>query len=289
MVFVLGTLFVAREDVVSVLDNISSSFNKNIKSPISKITDKESILPGKVDTPGALRVVNNFLNINNIDLSKDNIILLTNQYRKENSNLVALKENQKLNLSADKKLKDMFANQYFEHMSKSGKGVGDLGGEAGYDYVLIGENLAMGNFHDDQALLDAWIASKGHRENIVNKHYTEIGVAVGKGKFEGKDVWMAVQHFGTPVSVCPSIDQALYKSIDINQIKLKEMGDDLAIRLEMINKRVVYKGSTYNEQVDEYNNLIIPYNNLIKDTKEKIDAYNNQIRAFNACLLVMNK
>jgi uncharacterized protein YkwD len=288
IVFALGFLFVVRNDVVSILNNISSYLNKNIKTPIINLNEREEILPSKVNMPGALRVVDNFLNIKKIDLSKNKVILLTNEYRKKN-NLPALKENKKLNLSAEKKLQDMFTNQYFEHISKTGKGVGDIGEEVGYEYILIGENLAMGNFKDDQSLIDAWIASEGHRKNIVNKNYTEIGMAVGKGEFEGKEIWMAVQHFGTPISVCPKIDQILYNNITSNQNIIKEMEDNLFIRRDNINKRAVSEGNTYNKQIDEYNNLITQYNNLIKDTKEKVNIYNEQIRLFNNCLLSLSE
>lgn len=286
ILFVALSLFIVKDDFISVLENVSSYFNKNIKSPVIKLTEKEKILPSKVDMPGALRVVNNFLNINNdIKLSKDNVILLTNKYRKENGNLTILEENQKLDLSAEKKLQDMFSRQYFEHISPTGAGVGDLGEEVGYEYILIGENLAMGNFKDDLSLVDAWMASEGHRANILNKYYTEIGMAVGKGNFEGKNIWMAVQHFGTPRSICPSIDQVLYGIIILNQNQLQEMEDDLILRRDMINKKALYEGSTYYEQIDKYNNLVNIYNNLIKDLKQKINNYNNQIRAFNLCVL----
>lgn len=287
ILIVISSLFITRGDFISVLENISSSFNKNIKNPIIELTKKEETLPGKVDTPGPLRVINNLLTTKNSDvrLSKDNIILLTNKYRKENGNLKALTENQKLNLSAEKKLQDMFNNQYFEHKSLDGKGVEDLAESVNYKYILIGENLAMGNFKNDESLLNAWVESKGHRENIVNSHYTQIGVAVGKGKFEGKDIWMAVQHFGTPISICPVVDQVLYEKIILDQNKLNEMETDLTLRREMINKRVVYEGNTHNEQISIYNNLVTYYNDLIKETKQKIDNYNEQIRVFNLCLL----
>jgi uncharacterized protein YkwD len=282
---VILSLYLLRGEVYSVLEKVSSYLNKNIKSPIITLSEKEKILPGKVDTPGALRVVTNLLKPDSsIKLSKTNIIALTNKYRKENGNLKALTENPKLDASAEKKLNDMFANQYFEHESPSGKGVANLGEEAGYEYILIGENLAMGNFKDDIALMNAWEESEGHRENILNTHYTEIGVAVGKGKFEGRDIWMAVQHFGTPRSICPLIDSVLYEEITANQNKLNDLESDLSLRLEMINKGVTYKGNTHFEQIDIYNNLLIPYNNLIEITKEKINNYNNQIHAYNLCL-----
>lgn len=286
LIFFALSLFLVKDDVVKVSREISTYFNKNIKDPIViKLTEKEKALPGKIDTPGPLRVVSNILKINEVKLSKDKIISLTNQYRAANGNLKALKENKKLYLSAQKKVEDIFSKQYFEHKSPDGKGVGDLGEEVGYQYILIGENLAMGNFKDEAALMNAWEASEGHRENIINKNYTDIGVAVGRGKFEGKDVWMAVQHFGTPRTVCPTVDQVLYGTITINQERLKTMEGELVTRREMIRKGVVYEGNTPYEQIDIYNSLLVPYNNLIEETKQKINIYNEQIRLYNSCLL----
>lgn len=285
--FVAISLFIIKDDFKSAIDNVTSYFNKSNNSQIIKLTDKKEVqLPSKIDIPGALRVVDNLLSLNsNIKLSKDNVIILTNKYRKENGNLLALVENQKLDLSAEKKLQDMFTNQYFEHISPNDIGVADLSNQVGYEYILIGENLAMGNFKDDKSLVDAWMASEGHRANILNEHYIEIGVAVGKGVFEGKNIWMAVQHFGTPRSICPSIDQVLFGVINLNLNQIQKMEDNLTLRLDSINKKVLYEGSTYHEQVDIYNSLINIYNNLIKNIKQKINDYNNQIRAFNLCLL----
>lgn len=279
--FIVLFLFMVRDDVLSVIENI---YNKNNDNQVIQL-EKEVPILGKVDTPGALLVDSNLLNTDSkTKLLKDNIITITNKYRKENGGLSLLAENSKLNLSAEKKLQDMFDNQYFEHLSPSDIGVADLGEQVGYEYIFIGENLAMGNFKNDQALVDAWMASPGHKENILNKNYIEIGVAVEKSKFEGSDVWIAVQHFGTPRNICPSIDMVLYGVIDSNQSQLKEIERDLLLRKDMIEKKVVYEGMTYFEQIDKYNNLINNYNKLITETKEKINNYNNQVRAFNLCL-----
>ncbi len=62
------------------------------------------------------------------------------------------------------------------------------------------------------------------------------------------------------------------------------MESDLAIRREKIDKNVIFEGSTYKEQVDEYNSQIDIYNQLIIDTKQKIETYNNQVENFNTCL-----
>jgi len=286
ILFIALSLFIVKDDVISVLENISSYLDKNHKNPVVKFEEKKEIqLPSKIDTPGALRVADILPTIkDDTGLSRNGVILLTNKYRKENNNLPALAENQKLNLSAEKKLQDMFTDQYFEHISPQGKGIGDFVDQTGYEYILIGENLAMGDFKDDQSLVDAWMGSVGHRANILNEHYTQIGVAVGKGNFEGRNIWMAVQHFGTPRDICPTIDQVLFGIISLNQNQIKEMEENLVLRLDMIEKKVVYEGDTYYEQVIKYNDLVEIYNNLIKDIKQKIENYNNQIRALNLCI-----
>jgi uncharacterized protein YkwD len=284
--FIVLSIFIYKNDIESVLTKIYLSFNKENNQTVGLVDKKEIELQSKTDTPGALRVPDNFLSAKkNINLSKDKVIEFTNKRRSENGNLKPLSENLKLDLSAEKKLQDMFNGQYFEHTSPSGVKVGDLGEEVGYEYILIGENLALGNFKDDEALVDAWMASPGHRANILNEHYKEIGVVVGSGIFEGRNVWLAVQHFGTPRSVCSAVDTILYSKININQAEINKMNIDLSKRNKIIKNGGLYEGSTHKEQIDKYNNLVKIYNNLILDTKEKINEYNLQIKTFNACLL----
>jgi hypothetical protein len=128
------------------------------------------------------------------------------------------------------------------------------------------------------------MASPGHRANILNNKYTEIGVAVGHGMYQGRDTWIAVQHFGAPKSSCPSINEIIRGSIKILENNIKSMDSDLATRKQRIDSGVVYEGKTPNEQVTEYNNLVVTYNDSIKQLKEKIDSYNASVKAFNSCL-----
>lgn len=254
---------------------------------INQSKDEDTVLPGKIRTPGALKITNLLGYKEEVVLSKDNIITVTNAIRKEKGNLSQLTENAKLKLSAEKKIDDMFSNQYFEHISKEGRGIDSLTTDVGYKYILIGENLAMGNFKDDKSLVDAWMNSLGHRENILNKNYKEIGVAVRKGVFEGKEVWMAVEHFGTPTSVCPSISQSLHKEINDNQKQIDIIDEDLVQRLTSIEREgVPYEYSKdYIKKAEEYNNLVIFYNKLIDETRSKTNTYNEQVRNFNNCLI----
>lgn len=312
IIFVILSLFVVKDDVKTVYNRVYSYIQKNSDIPQGHFFNFESSkndikldtknydtdntdevkssnvkeLPKYSETPGPLRVISDLIanNKDQVDLLKSDVITLTNKNRKDNGNLPPLKENQSLDQSAEKKLKDMFSKQYFEHISPSGLGVSDLGNQVGYDYILIGENLALGNFRDSKALLDAWMASSGHRANILNNHYTEIGVAVGKGVFDGQEVWMAVQHFGLPRNACPVVDEVLRGVITLNQKNIKDMESDLVDRLSKINSGVVYNGYTHNELISQYNELVSTYNKLITDTKSKIEVYNAQVRELNNCI-----
>ncbi|MFH1401911.1 MAG: CAP domain-containing protein [Parcubacteria group bacterium] len=215
-------------------------------------------------------------------LTQKGIILHTNAKRAQNG-LPALKESLNLDASAEAKVLDMFKNQYFAHESPDGVGVGDLAGNAGYDFLIIGENLALGNFENDQALVQAWMDSPGHRANILNANYQEIGVFVQKGTFEGKITWLAVQHFGKPVSSCPQPDATLKIEIETSQDQLLEIQnilEILRIELKTISRR---DRESYNQKVAEYNDFVSQYNNLSAEIKTVVVTYNEQVKAFNIC------
>ncbi len=264
----------------------SSAYKDKVEDLLTKVLVDNTKSLTKIEAPGALVVPEAYLtyNLKSINLSNKNVIAITNQQRALNGNLPALTENSKLDFSAEKKLQDMFVKQYFEHSSPSGIGVGDLGSQVGYEYIIIGENLALGNFKDDKSLVDAWMASPGHRANILNDRYKDIGVAVGQGTYNGKSVWIAVQHFGLPKSACPSIDEVLRGIITIDQKRAKDMEVELASKRAKIDSGAVSEGLTTNNQIDSYNILVNEYNKLIISIKEKINKYNEQVRSFNSCI-----
>ncbi|MFI1398073.1 CAP domain-containing protein [Streptomyces sp. NPDC020681] len=63
---------------------------------------------------------------------------------------------------------------------------------AGYAWSTLGENIAQGQ-SDAAAVMDAWMNSPGHRANILNCSFKEIGVGVHFG--DGGPWW--TQNFGT--------------------------------------------------------------------------------------------
>ncbi|MDD5145945.1 MAG: CAP domain-containing protein [Candidatus Pacebacteria bacterium] len=233
----------------------------------------------QVLTPSPLRVENE---AENSFLTQKGVIQWTNDQRAKYG-LPLLTENARLDVSAEAKVGDMFENQYFEHNSPSGLGVEDLAKSAGYDFIVIGENLAMGNFENDKTLVRAWMDSPGHRENILNPKFQEIGVAVERGIFEGKTVWMAVQHFGMPLSACPQVDENLKVEIEANQIRISELERTLAVLEADIKSAKPKHGDAYSQKIEQYNLLVNEYNSLVAEIKILVNKYNNQINLFNQC------
>jgi hypothetical protein len=215
-------------------------------------------------------------------LTVEGVIAWTNVQRAKEG-LPLLEESALLGEMAQAKVDDMFLRQYFAHESPLGVEVGDLAEEFNYRFIIIGENLALGNFQDDEVLVQGWMDSPGHRENILNERYFEIGVAVGRGTYNGAETWLAVQHFALPLSACPQPDAELKEEIDANQAQLESLGNVL-VEMERELKSLRRGNRTaYNQKVDEYNSLVSQYNVLLEQTKALVEEYNLQIALFNDC------
>ena len=234
----------------------------------------------KISTPPPLRIEKEN---ESSYLTKAGVIKWTNSQRAKYG-LPALKENFSLDESAEDKVQDMFQSQYFAHESPEGLSVSDLAENVGYEFIAIGENLALGNFQNDEALVQAWMDSPGHRENILNKNYQEIGVSVIQGKFEGKTTWLAVQHFGLSSSVCSEPDEQIKLKIQQLENQIKSLENILNNLKEEIEKTRIKRGIGYSQKIEEYNNLVAQYNQLISEVQILINQYNFEVKSFNDCV-----
>ncbi|MDZ4226309.1 MAG: CAP domain-containing protein, partial [Patescibacteria group bacterium] len=130
------------------------------------------------------------------------VVALTNLERGFN-NIATVKENTLLTRAAEAKARDMAGKGYFAHVGPDGKEPWAWVREAGYTYQSAGENLAV-RFNESEDVVRAWMASPGHRANIVKPSYTEIGVGVAQGTYKGAPATFVVQYFGRP-SVVPVV------------------------------------------------------------------------------------
>ena len=68
--------------------------------------------------------------------------------------------------------------------------------DAGYNYAYAGEDLATG-FNSSYSVNNAWLNSPDHKANIMGSHYTNIGVAVVSGEYQGYYQTLVVAMFGS--------------------------------------------------------------------------------------------
>jgi len=71
---------------------------------------------------------------------------------------------------------DMQAKNYFSHTGQDGSSFGQRAKAAGYAGSPVGENIALG-YRDEDAVMEGWLNSTGHCNNIMNGNANEIGIA----------------------------------------------------------------------------------------------------------------
>jgi uncharacterized protein YkwD len=113
-----------------------------------------------------------------------------------------LKRNQRLARAADRHVEDMVKHRYFAHDSRDGsrfseriKDTGYLNGPGSW---VVGENLAWGagTSGSAAAIVKAWMASPGHRANVLNGRFRDIGIGLTLGSPRGGDGATYATEFG---------------------------------------------------------------------------------------------
>lgn len=148
---------------------IASKYQVGTSEVISanpQISNPNLIYPGQV-----LTIPQNDSSV----LSFENeVIRLVNEERAKNG-LKALTANWELSRVARYKSQDMVDNRYFSHTSPTYGTPFQMIRAFGLTYRTAGENIAYGQ-RTPQAVVSAWMNSSGHRANILNASYTQIGV-----------------------------------------------------------------------------------------------------------------
>jgi uncharacterized protein YkwD len=165
----------------------------NVVNVISVPTSKA---PG-LAVPKELRVLAYASNINATDLFNG-----VNQVRSANG-VASVKIDSRLNNSATMKAWDMFAKNYWAHVSPDGIQPWHWFTEAGYTYRFAGENLAK-DFDTSAGVIDGWMNSSTHKANLLSPNFVDVGFAVVNGVLQGEETTLVVAHFGTQAGVNPT-------------------------------------------------------------------------------------
>ena len=118
-------------------------------------------------------------------LNRATLCLLNEQ--RAAAGLPALVENARLDQTATAYSQDMVAERFFDHTSPEGQTVVDRLTAVGYlpgsGQWAAGENIAwgQGSLATPRSIMNAWMNSEGHRENILSSNYSDIGLGVAMG------------------------------------------------------------------------------------------------------------
>jgi len=109
----------------------------------------------------------------------------------------SLSQNNNLRCAARRMSKDMAVRDFFDHTNPDGVGPDGRVTDAGYDWQLVGENIAAGQTTPAE-VVQAWVASDGHCANLMAPDFDELGVGY---YYEATDPYRHfwTQNFGTPL------------------------------------------------------------------------------------------
>lgn len=130
------------------------------------------------------------------ELSSDELFRLVNEERIK-AGVKPLARLHELDISAETKAKRMQDIQNTDHIDPQT-------GYDGVDYIVdlfpglqcrfLGENIAW-NYTTEKKMVDGWMSSQGHKENILNPKFTHAGMYVTRGGGDKRYRRIAVQHF----------------------------------------------------------------------------------------------
>ncbi len=112
-------------------------------------------------------------------ITSQNVFDLVNNQRIA-AGLKPLRVNDELTDAAKMHAEDMVLHGYFAHTTSDGKNYNEYIDASGYVRAWSGENLAQ-KFDTVQEVVDGWMASPGHKANILKPEYTDTGIWIANG------------------------------------------------------------------------------------------------------------
>ncbi|MCR4326118.1 MAG: CAP domain-containing protein [Candidatus Roizmanbacteria bacterium] len=177
-------------------------------------------------------------------ITADTLLEDTNAERKKYG-LPTLSYSPLLAAAAQDKATDMFARDYWSHFAPDGTSPWHFFEKNGYYYEYAGENLAK-DFNDSNAIVNAWMKSEKHRDNILQSQYSEVGFSIKEGVLQGRPTVLVVQMFGTPdknyvAKSVPQNQEPKPESTQLDQVQQNIQGAVIkkpVIDMQAMGKRV---------------------------------------------------
>ncbi len=142
-----------------------------------QISNPDLIYPGQLVKVPDMSQIKSFEN---------EVVRLVNVERSKQG-LAPLKSNWQLSRVARYKSQDMINNNYFSHTSPTFGDPFKMIKDFGINYRTAGENIAYGQ-NSAQEVMNGWMNSQGHRSNILNSKFSQIGVGLAIDQ-SGRKYW----------------------------------------------------------------------------------------------------
>ncbi len=158
------------------------------------------------------------------------VLRLTNEFRAEHD-LSPLTMNEALTITAQKYSQLMAEEDFFSHIGEDGSTPWDRAAAEGYTARAMGENIAAGQ-HTPEEVVQGWIESASHRQNLLNPNYTELGVGYfvlenDTGQVNYGRYWTQLFGSGNLTANLPADSEVTNTA----QITSDELGDNLLVRV----------------------------------------------------------
>jgi uncharacterized protein YkwD len=161
------------------------------------------------------------------------VVALTNRERLK-AGLPALKAQTNLTRSAMWMAHDLATHRYFDHTDSGGRSMVDRITDFRYEnYCAIGENIAMGQ-ETPKEVVAGWMASPGHRANILSRDYAEIGVGYIAAPGHGRQGFW-VQDFGAKFDRSQAVVNAGEPKVRAAHVTLSIHADEEAEAMRFSN------------------------------------------------------
>jgi uncharacterized protein YkwD len=114
-----------------------------------------------------------------LDVTESGALLGAMNEHRQRRGLRPLHRSTRLEAAAADRIRDMFAQRYFDHVAPDGTQPFSWARHHGYSYAALGENLATGQ-RRAEAAVEQWMRSPGHRANIMGD-FEDAGIAIASG------------------------------------------------------------------------------------------------------------
>lgn len=165
-------------------------------------------------------------------------VLTATNHQRDTAGLPSLSIDPMLNDAARRKAADMFTFDYWAHVNpQTGREPWWFFVAVGYKYRFAGENLAR-DFDTTAPLVQAWINSPTHRDNLLSPRYEDTGIAVVNGTLGGIETTLVVQLFGQrqAVAAAPQVSAAADQKETVRSSDIPDIGRSDSVSFQQFPK-----------------------------------------------------